>query len=213
MPLVIAVIIIIGLFVIFKDKSGSQDARAKNEAASRRKTNAKLEQSILDGHMKHGLSFNEAFTATQKDVVSAGYEPCIPKDKYKNPHATTSETSMCDRCEKYDSFIVKTRRSDFNRLYASSYDEAERQIKCEEYIYNNFPNDSYEYNKWLRHSLFLKKIILPESYITYPFLGTCEIINFHINANGCSGRYEVRVLETGAINTIIPIGDKKITRL
>jgi hypothetical protein len=151
------------------------------------------------------MAFDEAYEATLKEIVSLGYEPCIPRDAYGKRSKTSvfdkapsygSETSWVENPERYDSSLVKTRKRNFNG--------------DDKRVYKNFPKTHYEYELDLKRSSLRAKTIEKGQFITHPEYGTCEVLGYNYGILGTSGTYKVRVLKTGETVNTIKIGDSRI---
>lgn len=208
MPLIIAFIAIVVLFVSLHDSKKEYNRKSADYAVSMRKTNARLEQETLDRFFRQGMSFNDAYEATLKEIVSLGYDPCIPRDAYGKKSKTCafdkapsseSETSWVESPEKYDSHLVKMRKKDFNGN--------------DELVYKNFPKTHCEYEIDLKRSSLRAKTIEKGQWITYPGYGTCEVLGYNYSPLGTKGTYKVRVISTGEIVNTIKIGDSKIRHM
>ena len=196
MPLVFAVIVLVGVFVISKD-SIMRNNRTLDYAKTHgyNKTNAGLEYKLVKAYQKQGLSLDEAFRRSYEDMAKAGYSPCIPKDFYKS----YNECEYRAR-ENYDSFVVKSRR-----------EAIEKQWKRREYtdedidreIYKNFPTSYHQYIADIDRTHKIKHLIDAGEYITHPDLGVCEIISNDQQS------YKVKVLSSGKI-AYIRVDDKRI---
>lgn len=214
MPLVIIAIIVIALLVHSKESNQRNAQLSGAEEHNRRKTNARLEHSTLDTYMKHGYSFKDAFDQTYKDMIAAGYEPCIPREAYSD-NKNGKESSRCRvDVEKYDSFWVQRRRE-----YAwEEWDQRHPGVKAspeeiDRITYDHYPTTKSEYSRDIRRSSMRLKAEPVGSFVTYPGLGTCEVIAHNWIGDGTyGGTYTLRVLKTGAIVTHIRIGDRGIVR-
>lgn len=212
MPLIIAVVAIIVFFVVMKDNGAERDRTNANYELARRKTNAEKERSILDGYMKQGKTFDEAYSATQSEMLRLGYVPCIPKNAYGTNCAGTKvifngeETSYIGGASnRFDSSNVKSRKEQLLR---------EGRPLTEENIYANYPKNKAEYVRDLKNQTVRLEAIPVGEWFTYPGYGTVEVIGHDYSplVPG-TGRYRVKVLQTGEIVTHIQIGDRKIRRV
>ncbi len=220
MPLVIAVLIILVLIVNIKDSNAKNATESSIYEKSRRKTNAKLEQRTLDMYMKHGYSFDEAFRKACEDMVSAGYDPCIPRAAYKKNSAGT-QSSFCGytffRPEEFDSFLVQQKREDAMREWQQDHpdihiSEAPPE-EIERMTYDNFPTTESAYLRYLGCSSMKSKAEPVGSFIIYPGLGTCEVLAHNWIGDGYyGGTYTLKVLKTGQVVTHVKIDDKRIER-
>lgn len=224
MPLVIAVLVILVVFFNAKDSSKNNARQASIREKDRRKTNAVLEQRTLDMYMKHGYSFNDAFTQTYQDMIDAGYDPCIPRDAYsKNVNGT--ESSFCGRSygtyggafepQKYDSFWVRQRREKAKREWQQSHPGVHISKappeEIERMVYEHFPTTESAYLHDIKRSTMRLKAEPVGTFIIYPGLGTCEIIAHNWIGDGTAGgTYTLKVLKTGQVVTYVRIGDDKI---
>lgn len=211
MPLIFAVVAIIVLCVWMHDNKKERFGESANYEKARRKTNASLERDVLDGFLKDGMTFNEAYSATQKRMYELGFEPCIPKNAYLGYTGDVNspqkwETSCMDghSAEWYDSAAVKSRREQIRR---------EGRIPTDEEVYAAFPRNNTEYTTELKQgNVKIKAIPVGESFI-FPGLGTVEVVSHDFSqAVFGKGYYNVRVLKTGEI-TRIKVGDERIRRI
>lgn len=219
MPLVIAVIVIIVIFLNAHDSRKKSERDFANREKDRRKTNARMEQGIVDFYMKHGYSFEDAFKNSYNDMIEAGYSPCIPREAYsKNQDGVQS--SFCGfgtwfDVEKYDSFWVTQRRNSAKRHWHEEHPDGEEltTAKLDELTYANYPNTVYAYLNDIKRLTNIDQAYPVGSFIIYPSLGTCEILAHNWIQNGVmGGYYTLKVLTTGQIVKYVRIGDKQIRR-
>ena len=208
MPLIIAVLVIVVVFLSAKGFNKENNRKQREYTASIRRTNAKLECELVKKYVGDGHCLDEAIELVQKDLSANGYEPCIPKSAYR---VSGFNVDVCDK-QRFDSAAVKGLREDFHRdtkkagIDFSTREEFEQ--KCEEYIYDNLPKTNWQYERYL--DLSMKKIEAVDvgRYISYPGLGTCEVIALDYDKL----QHTVKVVKTGKI-TKIAFGDKHIIRL
>ncbi len=207
MPLIFAAVAFLTLFVVLHDARKKYDRESADLAKRTRKTNAYLERKLLDGFMKQGMTFGEAYAAAAEETVRLGYEPCIPKEAYgkaAGADPAPEETSWAEDPGAYDSRTVRKRRE---LLYGG-----ERKPWNDGRIYEDFPADRYECRKESERRILKHKTIPAGRFIIYPGYGTCEILGHLYDASGTKGFYKVRVVGTGRIWTGIPIGDVRIRK-
>lgn len=220
MPLILAVLIVLVLVFNLSDWRSNKARQAAINEKNRRKTNAKLEHKILDNYMKHGYSFDDAFRKSYEDMISAGYDQCIPRDAYKNREGV--ESSSCgvyggSDVERYDSLWVKQRREEAKRDWLQAHPgmhiSKASTDEIDALIYSNFPQTELQYLCDIQRSSVKASAEPVGSCIIYPGLGTCEVLahNWTGNGNG-GGTYTLKVLKTGEIVTYVKIGDDKIRR-
>lgn len=94
MPLIIAILVILVVFVSVRESKKKNDNLAAIREKDSRKTNARMEQQIVDYYMKRGYSFSDAYRKSYEDMVEAGYVPCIPRDAYSK-NTKDQESSFC----------------------------------------------------------------------------------------------------------------------
>lgn len=215
MPLVFAVLIIAVLLLNAKDFNKEQEKKSALYAKDGRKTNAALEQKIMDTYMKHGLSADEAFQKSYEDIVKAGYEPCIPRDAYgKNSSCCVLKHSFNPR--DFDSSLVRSRRKDITEEWRKLHpneDVWEHRDEIEKQVYEGFPQNEYEYVYDIKRRTMRMKAEPIGTFIVYPGLGTCEILAHNWIGDGYfGGTYTLKVLKTGQVVSYVKIGDKKISR-
>ncbi len=215
MPLVIAVLVIIVLIINARDSRKNIDRRSSLYAKDCRKTNAVLEQKIMDMYMKYGYSADEAFRKSYEDMVAAGYEPCIPRNAYR------PNSSYCgDECsfapEKYDSHLIRDRRKDITEEWRQNHpgeDIQKYREKIDKLVYQKFPRNENEYAYDIKRRAKRAQAEPVGTFIIYPELGTCEILSHNWLGDGAyGGTYTLRVLKTGEVVTYVKIGDNKIQR-
>lgn len=211
MPLIIAVVAIIVFFVCMRDNNKEYNRTSANYEKSRRKTNAVREQEVLDGFLRQGMTFAEAYSATQKHMYELGFEPCIPKSAYygvKESDASSQRTEtscIFDRpVEWYDSDAVKRRREQI---------KSEGRTPTEEEVYACFPKNNAEYLAELKiRTVKAQAIPVGECFI-FPGYGTVEVLSHDLSsASFGKGYYKAKVLRTGEI-VRIKIGDNRIRRM
>ena len=212
MPLIIFVLIVIVLFVSLKDSSKRAERSSANYDYNRRKTNARLEQKLIDYYMKHGVSFEKAFDLSRKEIMEKGFEPCVPKEAYINALnefqltpisycylLPSSETSYCPDIDKYDSMEVRDRR--------------EKYGDDDSMVYKNFPKTQFEYVQGLKARTYQLKAIDKGEYVFHPRLGTCEVLGHDYAPSGTRGTYILKVIKTDRIDRSIRIDDKQLQRV
>lgn len=211
MPLIIAVLIIIFVFIKAKEDRIKNDKDAATWTKSSRKTNAKKERRLVDIYMKHGYSFEDAFRKSYEDMVAEGYDPCIPKNAYtKNQNGVQS--SYCKNPESFDSFCVQHRRDIAIHKWRETHGrEPMPDDVLEAQVYDKFPTTHAGYLYDLKAQSFKLATIPVGEFLIYPGLGTCEVIG-HNHTGGLSGTYVLRVLSTGDVVSNVKIGDSKISR-
>lgn len=211
MPLIIAVVAIIVLIVWMRDSKKERFRMSANYEKARRKTNAPLERDVLDGFLKDGMTFNEAYSATKKRMYELGYEPCIPKKAYfgytrnvNSPQRLETSLMADHSTEWYDSAVVKSRREQIRQ---------EGRTPTDEEVYAVFPRNNAEYAVELKRSnVKTRAIPVGESFI-FPGLGAVEVVSHDFShAVFGKGYYNVRVLKTGEMARI-KVGDERIRRI
>jgi hypothetical protein len=213
MPLVFAVLIILVLFLNSSDFNKKRSREMSVYAKDGRKTNATLEQKIMDTYMKHGLSADEAFRKSYEDIIRAGFEPCIPRSAYG------SNSSRCVlkhgfNPKDFDSFLVRDRRNDFTAEWKREHpgqDPWLHRDEIEELVYKDFPGNEYAYIRDIKRRAMKAQAKPVGTFIIYPGLGTCEILAHNWNKDvATGGTYTLRVLKNDKIVGYVKIGDKKI---
>lgn len=212
MPLVFAVLVIVWLFVVFKDKDTEASRKNAEYELSRRKTNAEKERLILDRCMKQGMTFSEAYAAAQAEMIKLGYDPCIPAKAYGTDYYgvkkiySGEETSYISAVsERFDSDAVKTRKEMLNDSGLQATDDM---------VYSNFPTTHYEYECDIDRRILQLKSIEVGKWFTYPGYGTLEVVGYEYSPfNPGKGYYKAKVIKTGEIVTTIKIGDKGIREI
>ena len=211
MPLIIAVVVIIVLIVWMRDSKKERFRVSANYEKACRKTNAPLERDVLDSFLKDGMTFNEAYSATQKRMCELGYEPCIPKRAYlghtnnaNSPQGLETSLMADHSTEWYDSAAVKSRRDQIRR---------EGRTPTEEEVYASFPRNNIEYAVELKQNNVKTKAIPVGGSFIFPGLGTVEVVSHDFShAAFGEGYYNVRVLKTGE-TTRVKVGDERIRRI
>ena len=215
MPLVIAVLVIIVIVLNVRDGNKRAGRQASLYARDGRKTNAALEQKIMDTYMKQGLSADEAFQRSYEDMISLGYEPCIPREAYgKNSSICVMKHRFNPR--DFDSWLVRDRRADITKEWAREHpgeNAVEHEEEIERLVYQNFPTSQGAYIRDVKRRANRAKAVPVGQFIIYPGLGTCEVIAHNWIKDGLfGGTYTLKVLKTGQIVTFVQIGDSKIQR-
>lgn len=210
MPLVFAVLLILALFIKDPGKSKYEKQRAESTYNSRRKTNATLEQKTLDSYMKKGIRFDEAFSRTAQDMVSAGFVPCIQKKEYghisgsyeykgvkyyEEDHYESSTTNLS--LYKYDSEEVNERRKFLEREWRKTH-TGKYNGEYDDRIYENFPETDYEYYESI-HGRTLQNIAMEVGEVCRSDVyGVCQIVDREFSGKFKSrGTYILKVLDTG----------------
>ena len=215
MPLIIVVLIIIVIFINAKDGSINNERKRREYTKSIRKTNAKLELKLVQQFYNRGENTDDrAIELARAELINQGFEPCIPRDAFR--------VDEYDRCiyvyhqsynyQRFDSHAVSSLNEDFEtqtdktRIKFASQEEFEQ--KQEEYVYNNLPKTIAEYQRYLRLSITRSQAIRVGNFLSYPGLGTCEVIALDYDRL----QHTVKVIQTGEIRKIA-FGDKRIIRL
>lgn len=210
MPLIIAVVVIIFIFVKLHDDKKELDKTSAIREKDRRKTNATMERNLVDYYMKHGYSFDDAFRKSYEDMVAAGYEPCVPRSAYSK-NACGVQSSHCENPRKYDSFLVQQRRDTIVHRWTKAHPG--EPIPYESFdieIYQNFPQSEAQYLHDLKVQSVKSQAIPIGEYVIYPGLGTCEVLA-HNYEGVLSGTYTLKVLSSGKVVSYVKIGDSKIS--
>lgn len=215
MPLVFVVLIIIVLMLNAKDYNNNRERQSSIYAKDGRKTNAALEQKIMDTYMKHGLSADDAHQKSYEDIIKAGYEPCIPRDAY-GANSSRCILKYGFNPQDFDSWLVQDRRKDFTEEWKIAHpgeNPAEHREEIEERVYLNFPKSEFEYVRDIKTRAKRNQAEPVGTHIIYPGLGTCEILAHNWIGDGYfGGTYTLKVLKTGQIVSFVKIGDKRISR-
>lgn len=214
MPLVFAVLIIIVIVLNAKDSKKRAYKNSASYEKNKRKTNAKLEQKTMDMYMKHGYSAEEAFRKSYEDMVSAGFEPCIPRSAYGKNSSYCKGKYGFDP-EYYDSYLVRDRRKDIREEWRREHPSEEMlsEEEVERRVYRNFPKNNSQYIADIKRRGNRTQAEPIGTFIIYPGLGTCEILAHNWVGDGSlSGTYTLKVLKTGKVVTHVRIGDTKIRR-
>lgn len=213
MPLVFAVLIIVVVFLNAKDSNKNRTRQSAIYAKEGRKTNAVLEQKIMDTYMKHGFSADEAFRKSYEDIMAAGYEPCIPREAYgENSSYCAGRNGFAP--EEYDSWLVRDRREDIIDEWKCEHPK-ELMLDnnaIEARVYQNFPRNEVEYIADIKRRGKRKRAEPIGTFIIHPRLGTCEILAHNWIGNSGEGTYTLKVLKTGKVVTYVRIGDTTITK-
>lgn len=216
MPLVIAILFIVGIFVIGRERSAQRQKDMSFEEKSRRMTNARLEQKRVTYYMQHGHSFNEAYKLACEYMVRCGFDPCIPKKAYKNNVEGKVDSSYCQDPEMYDSLYVTSKRSVLRSQWEREHPgHSWREVadEIDEKVYKQFPQGHLAYINSLKASSLQLSLVPVGDMLIYPGLGTCEVLEHKIDVSGTKGRYVLKVLKTGQIVDSVRIDDPNISHL
>ena len=216
MPLIIAVLIIIVLFLNAKDSKKWNDRQSSIREKDCRKTNARLEQKIMDTYMKHGYSADEAFRKSYDDMLAAGYDPCIPRNAYRANSSNCWEIGV-GGYERFESHWVKQRREAAVQEWLS---KNPGELPCnapideiDAIVYKDFPTTERAYLHDIERLRRRGQAEPIGTFIIYPGLGTCEILAHNWIGDGAAGgTYTLKVLKTGQIVSYVKIGDDKIQK-
>lgn len=224
MPLVFAFLIVAALLLSYFEGKNKAAKNGAISAKSMRKTNARLEQRILDQHMKCGKSFDESFALTQQEIVSRGFEPCIPRSGYKGHKRDSSDkyinhgdynTSHCPKLEDYDSYEVQARweelYEDWKRKHPNE-NGGDEFAPSDEEIYKDFPTTQWEYELGIDQRRLRMKLVPIGEYIILPNHGTCEVVGYNFNSRKTGGSYSLKVLHTGQIIDYISFHNSQIKK-
>lgn len=193
--LVLCILVVIDSLNNEKKKITREEA---NHAWDGRKTNASLERNLMDQYIKLGYNIDDAYEKTCKELLTRGFDPTIPKQRYVNKiteeygYGESKKThnaysTRLDNPEKYDSYIVKERR------------ENKRRGLFEGDIYENFPSDATEFRDESVRLIKKRSLRQVGSYIICPGKGTCEIIGYKWYNNNTYVLYKVKRIEDGKI--------------
>ena len=227
MPLVFAVLIIIVIAVVSHDNSKDSRRQAANNQKFSRNTNAAYERELLDGFLKQGYTFNEAYPKMIEALVEHGYEPCIPKDKYiKGEHFETSMvrnpggSDYSEGVGGYDSELVKMKRRRLTGQQGHGGIENLNDVSYFARLSERNPDAArrIEYDIELKRSiLFHETRFKIGDMLIYPNYGTCEVIDIEYNYNKTKGWYIVKPLKKSSPlfgdTASIKIGDKSIRKV
>lgn len=213
MPLVIGALVVVFLFVVAYSVSDKTEQKSSYEENRDRKTNASMEQRLMDAYMKYGCSADEAFRRTYEDMAYIGYEPCVPRDAYTADSSDLKVGSTRD-IEKYDSRLVHDRRVFYTKQWELEHpgENAKKHwAEIEEQVYHNFPEDSATASLDYRRRNNISKAEPIGSFIIFPGLGTCEVLEHNWEGDGTfGGTYTLKSLRTGRIVKWVRIGDRRI---
>lgn len=225
MILVFFVIVILFILVKVRNTASSSDvsaARISENHFAYGKTNATLEQRLVDQHMKEGKCFQESYQLAQKEVKELGFEPCIPVKAYYNKTCESSiisdvgfSTIYTQLPEIYDSEFVKRRQrqveSDIVNWYKLHPDEEwPYDFDAEVYdlptgFWKSFINDK-------RNAFYSHRIDIG-TQVYHPIYGMLTIKNYtKVDQWKTSGYYVLEQSGTGKIIKI-KIGDPYLKQL
>lgn len=213
MPLIIIVLAIIVIFLTARDSNINSQRKQDRYTAEIRKTNAKLEFELVEKfYNQDGCAKDDAIEKAKEELIKLGFEPCIPKSAYRLDSGSICVYGYGYDCQKLDSHAVRSLNKDFktradaaNIKFAS---QEEFDKKQEEYVYNNLPKTIEEYEHYLHLSIERSKAVRVGNFLSYPGLGTCEVIALDYDRL----QHTVKVISTGEIKQI-PFADKRIIRL
>lgn len=217
MPLVFAVLIILVIYFNSKDSAKRNAKRESLHADHLRKTNARLEQSVMNAYMMHGYSADEAFKKSYEDMIAAGYEPCIPRNAYQLNSSKCSKIISDSEITRFDSYWVRQRKEavikEWCKNHPGQYPHEAPLDKLEAMVYDRFPTNENEYVHDIKRLSNRSRAASVGTFIIYPGFGTCEVLGHNWIGDGAlGGTYTLRVLKTGEIVTHIKIGDDKIRK-
>ena len=215
MPLIIAVLIIIVIFMSAKDRTINSERKRREYTAAIRKTNTKLELKLVQQFYNRGENTKDrAIELAKAELINQEFEPCIPRDAFR-VNAFDHCIYVYDRgydYRRFDSHAVRSLNEEFKRqadkagINFASQEEFER--KQEEYVYNNLPKTNAEYEGYLQLNMARLKAVRVGNFISYPGLGTCEVIALDYDRL----QHTVKVVGTGEVKEIA-FTDKRIIRL
>jgi hypothetical protein len=235
--LVLIAVIICG--VIYARKNGSASLQRNVDFCFKcRKTNARLEQAIMTSHIWDGLRFEEALSATQRDISKIGFVPCIPPDAYgyaKYNHsrllghsyekktldgAERSEiyyaTSFVENVGQYDSEAVQNRFEIYIKRWKAIHakeDDTNMPEPSWEKMYINFPQNERQL-AWESMRCSQWGYAAPVgTYFMHGVYGMCEVVGYDEPPLGKSLCYRVKVLSSGSIVGGIHIKDSTIKKI
>lgn len=213
MPLIIAVLIIIVIFMTAKDSTINNERKRRQYTAAIRKTNAKLELKLVQQFYNHGENTKDrAIDLARVELVKRGFEPCIPLDTFRIERGCIYVYHRSYDYQRFDSHAVRGLNEQFKRESRearrefSSQEEFERLQ--EEYVYSKLPKTIAEYEGHLFLSMERLKAVPVGNFLSYPGWGTCEVIALDYDRL----QHTVRVVNTGEIKKIA-FADKRIIRL
>lgn len=211
MPLVIAVLIIIVLFINAKDSHKHSKHKRGEFARDVRKTNATLEHELMYFYMSHGYEWSDAYELTRREIIKRGFEPAIPKSEY-----IEGSTLLGDRDERLGIMVSKY-HEDFDSGYIKDRKE---QIKEHEKIgltppdlYEGIPADQYEYSQYLKTRSSEYRSIDIGKWVSVPEHGTCEVVGYTTNWRGERSGYKLKSVKTGETIEGYRIGDSRIQQI
>lgn len=182
-------------------------------------TNAAKEREIMDSYVKKGYSFDDAYVKTKTDITALGFTPCIPREAYSLAY----QDKKCDtrgwmaghRKPSDCTTDISFKEFDSERV-AAWYSNAEAFFKDSGYP-GGVPYDVFQekvYNRKKKSWEFEVYRPIPIGrYVTHPLLGECEVLDYYFYGDPVSsGRYKLRIVQTGEITTDIVIGDRDLQR-
>jgi len=171
MPLIILVIIIVLVFATAKSTYATNTNKDIRLSANLLKTNALLEQRIMDECAKQGMTVDEAYEYTVKKVIDMGFSPCVQKRIYEKYSAWFSTRMGYEYWILYDSPVVKNRREIFKALDI---------VPTDDELYKNFPTTEMEYKNEMNMGGTLAHLQKKGTHVTYGGYGLCKIVGYSI---------------------------------
>ncbi len=199
MTFVIIVLFIAFVFVSLHDGKKNYEQSAGDRAKNSRKTNAALERSMVDKYLREGYTFDESFEKAYDYMICSGFDPCIPKKAYRIQGRPDVETSNVPNLEQYDSFIVRTMKTDKKHKIITGD------------IYDNFPSNNFEYDAYLDRSILLTGAVPVGEYLIHPRYGLCKVLSRKIFLSNKNGVYICQRVDTKE-TVRISLKDKTIRR-
>ena len=215
MPLIIVVLVIIVVFLNATGNTKNSERQLRTYTAAIRKTNAKLELKLVQKYYDRGKETEDrAIEQGKAELIELGFEPCIPRNTYRvdshNKQIYVYHSTY--DYQRFDSDAVRSLNADFKRQNEKSRRQfssnEDFEIAREEYVYKDFPGTISEYKQYQRLSARKLDAISIGSFVSYPGLGTCEVVDLDFELL----QQTLKSVKTGETKKVV-FGDSKIIEL
>lgn len=236
MPFLIVVALII-CGVIYAKRGGASNLKQTVDFCfDCRKTNARLEQSIMTSCIWDGMDFAEALSYTQKQIYKEGFVPCVPPDAYGRrgpawsvnrgnfdtfePYRSQGDShsgrsSFVRDIDSYDSKAVQTRRQSHKDRWKAMHPNGDIEYveMTDGELYANFPETQRQLS-WESMRCSQWGYADPVgTYFMHGFYGLCEVVGYDEPPLGKSLCYRVKVLSSGSVVGGIHFEDSTIKKI
>ena len=189
MPLVIIVLFVFGgLFLVLFDKNKTPP---KDDTPHLRKTNARLERSLVNEYLLQGYSIEAAYDIVPVELSKRGFDLCMSPDSFVSDglaydevkiegHKAIKRDSTTIRrggiLLDQDSLAVKVQRQILEKEWKLRHPKEDIPCFSDDQIYKDFPELEFLFNRRTKYKSWLGKIFPVGSLVAISGKGDYKIL-------------------------------------